>query len=183
MPLNVCGSSSPLKAVQRIKARVQAKTLEENIKRLHQGGYCDDGGGTPWSHGEESLIEVTGGWCGEQAEVGCNRAFWVPWYTRNWDDWHVSHYLCNLRPLFVDFPTPSSRVPVAWWGQRGRGKIYCHQLLNEWEWQDWLTTRSIEGKVAVLALLPNCNEEQFTITNTIKETIVTVRLLHSRDSC
>ena len=27
--------------------------------------------------------------------------------------------------------------------------------------------RSIEGKVALLALPPSCNEEQFTITNTI----------------
>ena len=52
MPLNVYlvrvapvshGSSSPSEAVQRIKACVQVKGLEEDIKRLHQGGYGDDG--------------------------------------------------------------------------------------------------------------------------------------------
>ena len=56
MPLNVylvratpvgCGSSSMSKAVQRIKARVQAKGLEEDIKCLHQGWYGDDSGGSP----------------------------------------------------------------------------------------------------------------------------------------
>ena len=56
MPLNVylvcaalvgCGSSSPPKAVQRIKAHVEAKGLEEDVKRLHQVGYGDDGGGIP----------------------------------------------------------------------------------------------------------------------------------------
>ena len=56
MPLNVylvraapvgCGSSSPLKAVQRIKACVEAKGLEKDIKCLHQAGYDDDNGGTP----------------------------------------------------------------------------------------------------------------------------------------
>ena len=56
MPLNVylvqaapvgCGSSSPSKAVQKIMAHVQVKNLEEDIKRLHQGGYGDDGGSTP----------------------------------------------------------------------------------------------------------------------------------------
>ena len=52
MPLNVyliCvapvsrGSSSPSEVVKRIKACVQAKGFEEDIKCLHQGGYGDDG--------------------------------------------------------------------------------------------------------------------------------------------
>ena len=51
MPLNIYlirvalvsrGSSSPSEAVQQIKAHVQAKGLEEDIKRLHQGGYGDN---------------------------------------------------------------------------------------------------------------------------------------------
>ena len=66
MPLNVYlvhvapvshGSSSPSEAVQRIKARVQAKGLEEDIKRLHEGGYCDDGCVPP-------EVMVRSGWLG-----------------------------------------------------------------------------------------------------------------------
>ena len=66
MPLNVYlvhvapvsrGSSSRSEDVQRIKARVQAKRLEEDIKLLHQGGYDDDGCVPP-------EVMVRSGWLG-----------------------------------------------------------------------------------------------------------------------